>query len=333
MQNALAQASIQRHWSKRSNDQNNNDKKNMAQKIIIDTDPGIDDAFAILFAALHPDLDLVALTTIFGNVTSDIAARNAKVLSEMVGLDIPVSKGADRPLVMEPNPPSDYVHGEQGFGDLPAMQPKGAIDERSSAQLIVDLVNESPGEIVLCPIGPFTNIALALELDPSIQEKTRLVMMGGGLDRGNVTPYAEANIWNDPHAADRVFAASWDMTMVGLDVTSDIVSPPSDFEALAKAAPVLGGFLNEAAKFYARFYMSHYNIEGCQMHDPAAMVAVLYPELFTIEETAISVVPDGELIGATLRSVDPNRRLVKACVGGQDQAIKDVFLNTIKTGH
>ena len=137
-------------------------------KIIIDTDPGIDDAMAILYAGLHPDIDLLGLTTIFGNVTTEIATRNALVLTEMMNLTIPVAQGAHVPLTQAPNAPSSHVHGTQGFGNHPAIHPKGRAITTPAAQFICDTIHANPHEIVLCPIGPLTNIAEALAFDPTI---------------------------------------------------------------------------------------------------------------------------------------------------------------------
>ncbi|PIB23464.1 nucleoside hydrolase [Amylibacter kogurei] len=304
------------------------------QKILIDTDPGVDDAMAIFFACLHPDLDLVGMTGVFGNVTVDIAARNAIVLAERAGQDIPVARGADVPLKQTPNPVSDYVHGEQGFGDIPAQPTRAEILDESAAEFICRMINENPGEISLCPIGPLTNIALALEHDPSIAQKVKnVVIMGGSLrEGGNVTPHAEANIWNDPHAADAVFAADWPVVMVGLDVTHRVVCTPEDFSELAKAAPKLGGFLQDASHFYIRFYEEVVGITGCYLHDPAAVIATLRPELFTIENHPIEVKVDGEEIGQTAISTNPDRRAMQICTGIQAEVVKDLFMDTIKSG-
>lgn len=299
-------------------------------KIIIDTDPGIDDAMAILFAMQHPEIDLVGLTTIFGNVTQDVAVRNALVLGDLAGQAVPVARGAEAPLAMPMNPPADFVHGGEGFGDLPPMTPTRKPEAESAAEFIVRTINENPGEIVLCPVGPFTNIALALELDPTITEKVkRVVVMGGGLDRGNVSDVAEANVWNDPHAADIVFAANWDITMVGLDVTAVTICTPEHFAELPKTAPKLGGFLNEAAQFYFKFYMSEYDIKGCQMHDPAAVIACIRPDWFEYEHTGLEVVVEGEAIGQTARLKTDDRPLVKAAVKCRQEDIIDLFLSTI----
>ena len=305
----------------------------MTHKILIDTDPGIDDAMAIFYAALHPDIEIVGMTSIFGNVTTNIAVRNAIVLAEKVGQPIPVAKGADKPLVMEPNDVSDYVHGVEGFGTMAAQPIKSKPLNEPAHEFICRMINENPGEIILCPIGPLTNIALALEHDPTIVTKAKAVyIMGGGLNQGNVTEFAEANIWNDPHAADAVFKANWIVTMVGLDVTTRVQCVPTDFVKLAVSAPEIGGFLNEAVQFYMDFYATHYGKRGCDMHDPTAIIAITDPQYFTIENHALEVIVDGARVGQTLRSTDPSRPKHKVPMVVDAQGVKQRFLSIIETG-
>lgn len=303
-------------------------------KLLIDTDPGIDDAMAIFYAGLHPDVQIVGMTAVFGNISVDIATRNAMVLAEMLGQDIPVARGAERPLVQPPHPVSDYVHGIEGFGDLPARHPKARPLDQTAAEYICATINAHPGEITLVPIGPLTNIAMALALDPSIAGKVKgVVIMGGGLDRGNVTEFAEANIWNDPHAADAVFAADWPVTLVGLDVTMQVLALPPDFDRCATRAPVLGGFLRDITRFYMRFYTAQYGIEGAQMHDPTAIVAITDPQLFTVDNHALEVIVAGERAGQTVRAPGSGRRAVGVLSGVDADAVKERFLSVIETGH
>ena len=304
-----------------------------AQKIIIDTDPGIDDAMAIFYACLHPQIDLVGMTSVFGNVTLEIATRNALVLAELADQEIPVAKGAQKPLIQEPNGVSAHVHGAEGFGRMSARTSKGQAVAESAAAFICRMIHENPGEIILCPIGPLTNIALALQLDPSIATKVKsVVIMGGGIKKGNVTDFAEANIWNDPHAADQVFAADWDLVMVGLDVTHQVSCDRADFARTTKAAPVLGGFLAEATEFYLDFYEGHYGKPECHMHDPTAVIAITDPQLFRIENHALEVIVEGERAGQTTLTAKSGRRPVRVCMGVDGAAVKELFLSTIESG-
>lgn len=304
--------------------------------MIIDTDPGVDDAMAIFFALLHPEIDVIGMTAVFGNVTVDIATRNAIVLGERAGQgSIPVARGAEKPLVQVPNEVSDYVHGVEGFGDMPAQSIQGAsLPNETAAQFIVRQINENPGEISLCPIGPLTNIALALQLDPSITSKVKnVVLMGGAYNvAGNVTKHAEANIWNDPHAAEAVFAADWPVVMVGLDVTQRVICTPEHFEEMAAASPVLGSFLQQAGGYYIEFYKSKVGINGCYMHDPMAIVAAVRPELFTHEHHPIEVAVDGEEIGQTGRSSCTKRSTTQVCTGVDADAVLNFFMETMLAG-
>ncbi len=302
-----------------------------AQKIIIDTDPGVDDAMANLFACVHDGIDLLGLTSIFGNVTIDVATRNCLVLAELAGMSVPVARGAAGPLVQEPRPVASEVHGADGFGDAPAITPEGAPVEQTAAEFICEQVHAYPGEVVLCPVGPLTNIALALELDPSIADKVKsITVMGGSVwAGGNATPYAEANIWQDAHAAEIVFAAPWDMTLVGLDVTHKVICSQKEFADLARAAPRIGGFLDRISQFYFRFHDTNDGFLGCYMHDPSAVISIIHPELFTTRVLPVTVVLEGERAGETVVSDDPERLKVNVCLGVDGATVREVFLSTI----
>ena len=184
-------------------------------------------------------------------------------------------------------------------------------DTRNAARYLIETCAAAPGEIIICAVGPLTNLAAALALDEAItRTAARVVVMGGSAAwHGNVTACAEANIWNDPHAADAVFAADWDVTMVGLDVTEKTRCVPADFEAIAAQSPVIGGFLNEATVFYFDFHEAKTGTRCCFMHDPSAIMAITDPELFSFENTPISVVYEGEEIGRTVTSGDSRRPL------------------------
>ena len=300
-------------------------------QILIDTDPGIDDAMAIHFALAHPQLEVVALTSVFGNVHVPVATRNALRLVEMAGASCPVAEGAAVPLVQPLRPPGYVVHGDEGFGTVPAAEPAGRADHRDAAQFIVDTVNASPGQVTLCPIGPLTNIALALRLDPSIAGRVRsVVVMGGAVEcSGNVTHWAEANIWNDPHAAAEVFAADWPVTLVGLDVTERVRCTRGDFAMLSEAAPVIGGFLNEAVQFYFGWHRGKDGCDDCFMHDPTAVLAVMEPDLFEIRDVPIRVQIEGEEVGRTVADPQAGTRPVSVCLGVDAEAVRERFLSVI----
>ena len=301
------------------------------KKLIIDTDPGIDDAMAILFALTDPACHVLGLTTIFGNVTTAQATRNALRLGELARNPVPVAHGADAPLAIAAKDPAHFVHGDEGFGDIPAEPPARSADPRSAAEFLIETCKADPGEVTICAVGPLTNLALALRKDPQLTDYvSEIVVMGGSVRQtGNVSPYAEANIWNDPHAAAEVFAADWPVRMVGLDVTQAVRCTRDDFAALASAAPVIGGFLNRAADFYFRFHVAQRGFDGCYMHDPTAIIAITDPELFTLEHAPVRVPTEGAEIGRTVADPDAQTRPVGLATGVRSEAVRQRFLDAI----
>lgn len=297
-------------------------------KLIIDTDPGIDDAMAIFYAAATPDIELIGLTTIFGNVNTAQATRNALRLLEWAGLpDVPVAQGAHKPRTLPPFPPSYAVHGDEGFGPMPAQTPLGQAVDETAAEFLTRMAREHKGELVICPIGPLTNIAEALDLDPDFASNVAcIVLMGGSLDEGgNITPHAEANIYHDPHAAERVFSCGAAITMVGLDVTHRITCTAADFDAIEAAAPELGFKINEMSRHYLKFYESVGKFDGCSLHDPAAVIACTHPHLFTAAQVPVTVSCSGETSGATLRARDA-RAPISVCTQVDHISVKEQYL-------
>lgn len=299
-------------------------------KIILDTDPGIDDAMAIHHIYADPRLELLGMTTIFGNVPVATATRNALHLAEMVGADTPVAEGAPVPLVQTPNPHADFVHGVEGFGDYPRTNPSRKKDPRSAAQFLCEMTAEHPGEITICAVGPLTNLAHALAHDPAIAKNVKnVVIMGGAVDApGNVTEFAEANVWNDPHAAQKVFDAEWDVTLVGLDVTQQIVCTLDDFAKVSESSPEIGEFLSQISTYYINFYVNNVGLQGCALHDPAAIIALTDPELFNTKHVALNTVPDGNEVGNTVEVNDGVRR-VHVCTSADSNAVRKVFLDAL----
>lgn len=275
----------------------------MPKKLLIDTDPGVDDAMAILFALNSPELDLVGLTTIFGNVYVEKATENALRLVEFVGRgDIPVAQGAAKPLLMPLEGVAHFVHGEDGLGHTNQPPPSGRAIDKPAAEFIVDTVMANPGEITLMPVGPLTNIALAVELEPRIAENVaEVILMGGAATvNGNVNPAAEANIYGDPHAADIVFGANWPMVMVGLDVTMEIEMNSAYLDALKADGGRTGAYIHDITRFYLDFHKSIHDIAALHTHDPAAIAYAIDPTLFTTIRGAIRVPAEGIARGLTL---------------------------------
>ncbi len=297
-------------------------------KMIIDTDPGVDDAMAIQFALLHRDIELIGLTTIFGNVTTQTATRNALYLAELGGASLPVAAGPATPLAIEPHPIGDFIHGKQGFGDLDTVDAKGAPAPLSAAEFLVRACAAAPGQVTICAVAPLTNLALALKLDPGIAKTVgQVVVMGGSVNAGgNASRYAEANIWHDPHAADKVFAADWPVRMIGLDVTNRITCTPADFEDLKARSPVIGGFLHHISQFYMDFYQSRRGERACALHDPAAVIAAIRPDLFELTAAPLCVALEGDEAGKTYVDADADRSSCKFASDVDIEAVKDLFL-------
>lgn len=282
-------------------------------KVIFDTDPGVDDAMALYYALAHPDIEVVGITTTFGNVTVEQASTNALYLCALAGRNIPVAQGADRPLIKTAEAPPDFIHGADGLGNLPERLPMGGkIDSRSAAQFIVDMARQFPGEITLVAVGPLGNLAAALQLEPALPQLVREVVLMGGtvIESGNVSPVAEANIWNDPHAADIVFTAGWELTMVGLDVTHQVILPLQLFEQIAsRQQHVATNTLLHAVHFYSAFYSRHDplvgQVVGCYGHDVLAFLVLTRPELFTLQRGRVRVAVDGLAQGQTMMQRKP----------------------------
>lgn len=283
-------------------------KTNSPHKVIFDTDPGVDDAMALYFALAHPGIDVVGITTTFGNVSVEQAATNALYLTALAKRAVPVTKGVKTPWCKPGEAPPDFIHGADGLGNLPSREgTANLLDPRSSAQFIVDMARAHPGEITLVAVGPLGNLSTALKLAPELPGLLREVIIMGGtvVEPGNVSPVAEANIWNDPHAADHVFTAGWKLTMVGLDVTHQVIVPLAMFKRIADHHQhVATNVLHHAVSFYADFYSGLYPhvaaIHGCFGHDVLAFVYLTNPELFGVESGRIRVATEGLAQGQTM---------------------------------
>ncbi len=255
-----------------------------ARKILIDTDPGIDDAMAIFYALASPELDVVGLTTIFGNSDTETCTVNALRLLEIAGrTDIPVARGALRPLAMDFRGPADFVHGVDGQGDTflpaPTTQRRANTD---AARFIVETVMASPGEITLVPIGPLTNVALAMLLEPRLCDAlAEIVLMGGAaFVDGNASPAAEANILNDPEAADIVFGATCSVVMCGLDVTERTLMSTERLNSIGEFDNDRARLLHKILPFYMDFYHRNNGLDGIYIHDSATISYLLAPQHF-----------------------------------------------------
>jgi purine nucleosidase len=279
----------------------------MLNKVIFDTDPGIDDAMALYFALSHPDIDIIGITTTFGNVTVPQATENALYLTRIAGYEIPVAEGGAQPLIKAPGIPPGFIHGDDGLGNLTSrMKVSGVVQKISAAEFIVNMARQYPGEITIVAVGPFINLGLALKMEPQLPKliKQVILMAGTVIEPGNVSPVAEANVWNDPHAADLVFTAGWKLAMVGLDVTHRVVMKSSYFERLAQIHNQHFAMttLKHAVDFYCDFHLKARPELGhaCYGHDILAFVFLVAPELFQTQIGRVRVQLDGMANGQTM---------------------------------
>lgn len=271
------------------------------KRLILDTDPGVDDALALLYLRARPDLRLLAITTVFGNADVETTTRNALWLRRKLDLDIPVHAGAAAPLARARGAAPVHVHGENGLGDIDLSGPPlPPADPGAAHEKIIALVRAHPGQVTIVAIGPLTNLALALRAAPDIAGLVaEVVVMGGAFARGNVTPFAEANIHNDPEAAAEVLAAAWPLTLVPLDATRPCVLTDADAREMAHVGGETGRFAHDVTRGYAATYARHEGLDGCVLHDVAALVRLTMPELFTVRSAPVAVALDGENLGQT----------------------------------
>lgn len=279
------------------------------RRIIIDTDPGIDDAMAIVYALASPGLDVVGLTTVFGNAHVETCTTNALRILDIAGCPhIPVAQGAGRPLASVYRGPATHVHGINGLADVPLPGASRAAHMLDAAHFIIEQVMSAPGEITLVPIGPLTNIALAMLLRPDLpQHIAGMVIMGGAaFVGGNSTPAAEANIFNDPEAADLVFGADCPIVMCGLDVTKATVMSSEQIAGLGSIDNDRARMAAAILPFYRDFHMSHGGPDGIHVHDSTCISYLLAPQHYRSVRHPIRVdtghsVSRGKTLAATGR--------------------------------
>ena len=275
----------------------------MARRILLDCDPGHDDAIAILLAAGSPDLELAAITTVSGNQAIDKVTRNALAIAELAGLDdVPIAQGADRPLVRRVEYAAD-IHGDSGLDGPELPEPRLELDPRHAVTVIVEEVMASePGTLTLVPTGPLTNIALALRLEPRIVDRVReVVFMGGGVHAGNWSATSEFNVVADPEAAHIVVNAGWPITMVGLDATHQALATPEIRERLAAVGTRSARVVGELLDFYGGTYLATQGFSSPPVHDPVAVAYVIDPSLLDVRAAPLDVELRGELtVGMTV---------------------------------
>ncbi|ONH96211.1 hypothetical protein PRUPE_7G113700 [Prunus persica] len=273
------------------------------EKLIIDTDPGIDDTIAILMAFQTPELEVLGLTTIFGNVTTEDATRNALLLCEIAGHpSLPVAEGSPEPLKGGRPRVADFIHGSDGLGNIFLPPPERKQIEKSASEFLVDMVSEYPGEVSILALGPLTNLALAIKRDSSFAKKVkRVVVLGGAFFAlGNVNPAAEANIYGDPEAADVVFTSGANITVVGINITTQVQFTDDDLLQLRQSKGKHAQLISDTCKFYRDWHVKSDGVHGIFLHDPVSFVALVRPDLFTYKKGVVRVETQGICVGHTL---------------------------------
>jgi inosine-uridine nucleoside N-ribohydrolase len=261
----------------------------VAVPVLIDCDPGHDDAMAILLALASPELDVLGITTVHGNTTLENTTANALRVLELAGrTDVPVAAGAERPLLRRPVVAA-AAHGESGL-DGPELPPAtGAPVAEHAVDFIAAKLLAASERVTVVPIGPLTNIALLLARHPRAAARIeRIVLMGGAIAEGNVTPAAEFNVWADPEAAARVFASGLDVTMIGLDVTHRALLT-ADHAARLRAAGPIGAFTADLHAFYARFHSDVYGWDGAPIHDAVAVAHVIRGDVVRTQRCNVEI--------------------------------------------
>jgi inosine-uridine nucleoside N-ribohydrolase len=263
--------------------------------VLIDCDPGHDDAIALLLALASPEVELLGVTTVAGNQTLEKTTANALKVLEFVGRgDVPVAAGAERPLIREPFVAA-YVHGESGLEGPDLPEPQGTVVEEHAVDFLAARLLESERFVTLVPVGPLTNVALLLARHPDAGARIdRIVLMGGAIAEGNVTPAAEFNIWHDPEAAARVFESGLDVTMIGLDVTHKALMKAEHAERLREAGKT-GRMVAELYDFFHRYHAKTYGFDGSPIHDAVAVAHVFRPDLVETKIRHVAVETGSEL--------------------------------------
>jgi purine nucleosidase len=306
------------------------------KRIIIDTDPGIDDALAFLFALASPEIKLEALTTTQGNVTLEKATRNAlAVLALAQANHIPVAQGSLLPLV-QPLRASASVHGESGIGNSNLPEPQTKPVAQHAVDYLINRVLAEPNEISIFPIGPLTNIAMAIRKEPKFAKSVKeLVIMGGAiLEHGNITPLAEFNISVDPHAAHIVFHSGIPITLIPLDVTHKCLLKSEHIDRLMSIDSPISSFIKDTVDVYLKASIE-LGYEGSALHDPLTLATVIAPELLTLKEYYVDVdISGGVSMGKTFADISnllkqPANMKVAMNVQGQD--FIELFLQRMET--
>ena len=267
----------------------------MKHKIILDCDPGHDDAIAILLAAHHPDIDLLAITTVAGNQSLDKTTLNALKVCSLANIrDVPVARGMDRPLV-RPARHAANIHGESGMDGPNIPEPDIEPVAQHGVDLLIDLLMNSDGDITIVPTGPLTNIATAIRREPAILPRIKAIsLMGGAIGVGNRMPAAEFNIWADPEAAAIVFECGRPLTMSPLEVTHQALATGEVLDRLRAANRPVASFAADLLTFFGDTYRNVFGFPAPPVHDPCAVAAVIDPDILQAHTIRVEIETEGE---------------------------------------
>lgn len=296
----------------------------MTRKIIIDCDPGHDDAMAILWALASKELEIVGITTVAGNQTLEkVTSNTIKVLSLMERYDIPVAKGMSQPLVRTLAIGGEVVHGDSGLEGPILPEEKFAAISQHAVDFIIETLDKANGPITLAPLGPLTNIALVLKMRPDLMPKIECIALMGGGTIGNFTPAAEYNIWADAEAAHVVFNSKLPIIMAGLDVTQKAYVTREENEVLRSQGNKASIFAAELIDYFSKYHYEVEGLPGCTLHDPTVIAALVHPEIFKSDQCNVDVELSGKLTyGMTV--VDRTNYLEK--IFGNDVVKNTTFL-------
>jgi len=272
------------------------------RRILIDTDPGIDDALAILLALASPEVQVEGLSIVFGNCAVEHGLRNALAVLDLVKAGpIAVAQGMERPLV-QPLLLAPETHGDTGLGYARLPDPQREACRQHAVDFIIDTLRSAPGEITLVALAPLTNLAMAIRREPRVVNWVREVIIMGGAIRhqGNTTPLAEFNVYCDPHAAHIVYHSGMPITLVPLDVTYQVVLRPEHVQGLLALPSPVSRFIADATRFYMEFHDAYQKIEGCVINDPLALALAFAPDLVRTQSLYVDVdISGGVCMGKT----------------------------------
>jgi purine nucleosidase len=308
----------------------------MTKRIIIDTDPGIDDSLAILLAVASPEVQLEGLTVVHGNCSAEQGTINALSILELAQAShIPVATGYDLPLV-QPSLLAPETHGGQGLGYAKLPAPLSRPQVQKGCDFLIEKIMSNPGEITLVAIGPLTNIAMAIRLEPRIVQNVKEVIIMGGAIRheGNTTPLAEFNTFVDPHAAHIVYHSGMPITLVPLDVTYQVILTHADVDRLKSLPSGVPKFIEDATRFYMEFHDEYQKIEGCVINDPLVLALTFAPELCDYEEQFVDVdINGGVSMGNTFADfykMTKKPANMKVALGIRPRKFLDLFLDRME---